>query len=45
MRVKVKHSKEVESKCEKISRFFSNVNEQLADPTSIQSLSYDIVKP
>ena len=33
--------KEVESKCQKISQFFSNVNEQLADPTSIQSLSCD----
>ena len=34
-------SKEVESKCKKISHFFPNVNEQLADPTSIQSLNYD----
>ena len=33
--------KEVESRCKKISQFFHNVNEQLADPTSIQSLSYD----
>ena len=24
-----------------MGQFFSNVNEQLADPTSIQSLSYD----
>ena len=31
----------VESKCQKISQFFSTVNEQLADPTSIQSLSCD----
>ena len=35
------NSKEVESKCKKISQFFSNVNEQLADPPSIQSLSND----
>ena len=49
MRVEVKNvkeeretkSKEVESKFKKISQFFSNVNEQLADPTSTQSLSYD----
>ena len=34
-------SKEVESKCKKISQFFPNVNEQLADPPSIQSLSND----
>ena len=34
-------SKEVESKCKKISQFFLNVNEQLADPPSIQSLSND----
>ena len=34
-------SKQVESSCKKISQFFPNVNEQLADPTSIQSLSYD----
>ena len=34
-------SKKFESKCKKISQFFPNVNEQLADPTSIQSLSYD----
>ena len=34
-------SKEVESKCKKISQFFPNVNEQLADPTSIKSLSYN----
>ena len=34
-------SKEVESKCKKTSQFFPNVNEQLADSTSIQSLSYD----
>ena len=33
--------KEVESKCKKISQFFPNVNEQLADPPSIQSLSND----
>ena len=32
-------SKEVKSKCKKISEFFPNVNEQLADPPSIQSLS------
>ena len=29
------------SACKKISRFFSYVNKQLADPTFIQSLSYD----
>ena len=34
-------SKEVKSKCTKISQFFPNVNEQLADPPSIQSLSND----
>ena len=34
-------SKEVESMCKKISQFFPNVNEQLADPPSIQSLSND----
>ena len=34
-------SKEFESKCKKISQFFPNVNKQLADPTSIKSLSYD----
>ena len=34
-------SKEVESKCKKISQFFPNVNEQVADPASIQSLCYD----
>ena len=34
-------SKEVKSKCKKISHFFPNVNKQLADPTSIQSLSND----
>ena len=34
-------SKEVESKCKKISQFFPNLNEQLADPTSIQFLNYD----
>ena len=34
-------SKEVEFKCKKISQFFPNVNEQLADPPSIQSLSND----
>ena len=34
-------SKEVESKCKKISQFFPNLNEQLADPPSIQSLSND----
>ena len=28
-------SKEVENKGKKISQFFPNVNEQLADPTSI----------
>ena len=36
-----KKSKEVESKCKKISQFFLNVKKQLADPTSTQSLSYD----
>ena len=50
MRVEVKNvkqekketkSKEVKSKCKKISQFFLNVNEQLADPSSIQSLSND----
>ena len=34
-------SKEVESKSKKKSQFVSNVKERLADPTSIQSLSYD----
>ena len=34
-------SKEVESKCKKISQFFPNVNQQLADPPSIQSLTND----
>ena len=34
-------SEEVESKCKKISQFFPNVNEQLADSPSIQSLSND----
>ena len=29
------------SACKKISRSFANVNEQLADPTFIQFLSYD----
>ena len=28
-------SKEFESKCKKISQFFPNVNEQLADPPSV----------
>ena len=32
-------SKEVESRCKKISQFFPNVDEHLADPTSRQSLS------
>ena len=32
-------SKEVESRCKKISQFFPYVNEHLADPTSHQSLS------
>ena len=32
-------SKEVKSKCKKVSQFFHNVNEQLADPPFIQSLS------
>ena len=34
-------SKQVKTRCKKISQFFPNVNEQLADPTSIQCLSYD----
>ena len=34
-------SKEIESKGKKISQFFPNVNEQLADLTSIQSLNDD----
>ena len=34
-------SKEVESKCKKINQFFPHVNEQLADPPSIQSLRND----
>ena len=34
-------SNEVESKCKKIRQFFPNLNEQLARPTSIKSLSYD----
>ena len=34
-------SKEVKSKCKKISQFFPNLNEQLADPPSIQSQSND----
>ena len=38
---KATKSKEVKSRCKKISQFFSNVNEQLADPPSIQSLSND----
>ena len=33
--------KEVESKCKKMNQFFPNVSEQVADPTSIQSLSND----
>ena len=41
MRKKETKSKEVESKCKKIGQFFPNVNEQLADPTSIISSSYD----
>ena len=38
---KATKSKEVKSRCKRISQFFSNVNEQLADPPSIQSLSND----
>ena len=34
-------SKEVERKYKRLSQFFPTVNEQLADPTSIQYLSYD----
>ena len=34
-------SKKVENKCNKISQFVPNVNEQLNDPTSIQSLIND----
>ena len=34
-------SKEVKSKCKKTSQFFPNVNEQLVDPPSMQSLSND----
>ena len=41
MRVKVKNVKEVRKEkkimCKKISQFFPNVNEHLADSTSIQS--------
>ena len=33
--------KDIESKCKKTNYFFPNKNEQLADPTSIPSLSYD----
>jgi len=33
--------KEVKSKCKKINQFFPHVNEQLADPPSIQSLRND----
>ena len=43
MRVEVKNVKKERQnqKKLKISQFFPNVNEQLADPTSIRSLSYD----
>ena len=37
----VTFAQEVESKCKKISSFFSNVSEQLADPTSMRFLSND----
>ena len=52
MSVVVKHEKQKRKKtqnqmklkasaCKKISRLFSDVNEQLVDPTSIQSLNYN----